>query len=112
VTRTLGLWPSVSLAACALVTLLVAVDAAPAVRGPAVVAFVLLVPGLALVRLLHLRDRLAEHGLANALGIGLAVIVPTTMMYAGAWSPRVAFAIIVGVALCATAVEVVRTRTR
>ena len=101
-------WPAATAAASALVAVLVALEATAAIRGPVVLLFVLLVPGLAIVRLLHLRDWLFELALAVALGIALAVVVPTTMLYAGAWSPPVSLALIIALALAAAVMEVVQ----
>lgn len=57
------------------------------IRGVVVFAFLVLCPGMGLVRLLGLRDALAELALGVALSIALTTIVASLFMYAGFWSP-------------------------
>jgi hypothetical protein len=100
-------WALASLAAAATVAALVLADVHPAVRAPAVFAFVLLVPGLALVRAVAVGgDRLTELTLGVALSVAVSVLVPTSMLYLGWWSPNGALAVLVAITLGGVAVEV------
>ena len=83
-----------------------------AVRAPVVLWFVLVCPGLAIVRLLRLREAAAELTLAVALSLALAVIVPTTLLYSGAWSPAAGLAILMAVTCGALALDVTRRPAR
>jgi hypothetical protein len=57
--------------------------------------FLLVCPGMAIVRLLRLQDGLAEWCLAVALSLTLDALVPDVMVYAGVWSPDAALASLV-----------------
>ena len=75
-----------------------AVLAGQTVAGQAVaLAFFLLVPGLAIVRLIGLRDVLLEAILSVALSLALAGLVASSQAYLGAWSPNVTLAILVAI---------------
>ena len=59
----------------------------PPILGLPVAAFVLIGPGLAVVRLLGLGDRLLELVLGVGLSLGLTGLLLVTQLYAGLWSP-------------------------
>jgi hypothetical protein len=90
--------------------LLMAVQASAAYRAPVILTFVLVCPGLALVRLLGIPAAAARLSLAIAVSLALAVLVPASLLYAGAWSPPAALAILAGLAITFAAVEVVVQR--
>jgi len=72
--------------------------------------FMLVCPGMAFVRLLHLRGPIVELTLAIALSIALDTIVAESMVLAKRWSPQwglVALAVLCGVG----AVIQISTRT-
>ena len=77
--------------------LVVVVDADPLFRAPVVLTFVLLCPGLAIVRLLDVPDVLTQLVLAVGLSLALAVLVPAILVYAGAWSPVAALIILIAI---------------
>lgn len=109
------LWALTSVAAAAVVVSLLLADVPPAVRAPAVLAFVFVFPGLALVRPLAVSDdRLTELTLGVALSVAISVLVPTGLLYLGLWSPKGALAVLVAITLGGVALEVshpwVRTR--
>jgi uncharacterized membrane protein len=100
-------WGLTSMAATAVVSSLVVADVHPAVRAPAVLTFVLLFPGLALVRPLALAgDRLTELTLGVALSVAISVLVPTGLLYLGWWSPNGALAVLIAITLGGVAFEV------
>jgi hypothetical protein len=86
--------------------LVVFLNAPVLLRGLVGLTFTLFVPGLTIVRFLRLTDTLLQVSLAVATSLALEVIVSFTMVYAGAWSPRVALAIVAGIGVVAAAVEV------
>jgi hypothetical protein len=90
--------------------LALAVEANAAYRAPVILPFVLVCPGLALVRLLGIPVAAARLSLAIAVSLALAVLVPAALVYAGAWSPPAALAILAGLAITFAAVEVVLRR--
>ena len=77
-------------------------------RGPLVIVFVLLCPGAAIVRLLRLRDPVAELSLAVAVSLALAVLVPAATLYSGAWSPSLALAVLIALTTVLAAVDLRR----
>ena len=87
-----------------------AVQASVAYRAPVVLIFILIFPGLALVRLLGIPAAAARVSLAIAVSLALGVLVPASLVYAGAWSPPAALAILAGLAITFAAVEVVVQR--
>jgi len=91
--------PIAVLAGAALAALVVWGSVTPALRGPVVLAFLLVGPGMALVHLLRLRDPLAEMCLAVALSIALDTLVASAFLYAGAWSPSTILVALIAVAV-------------
>jgi hypothetical protein len=75
------------------------------VRTPATVGFVLLGPGIAVVRLLRLESRLAEFTLGVALGVALGGLVTGVLLYLGMWNPARAMIILAAFALVALALD-------
>jgi hypothetical protein len=90
--------------------LALAVEANAAYRAPVILTFVLVCPGLALVRLLGIPAAAARLVLAIAVSLALAVLIPAALVYSGAWSPPAALAILAGLAITFAGVEVVLQR--
>jgi hypothetical protein len=67
-----------------------------------VLAFVCIGPGWAILRLWDLARGWAGVGLAVAVSLSLAIIVPGVLLYAGAWSPLAALVILAGVTVLAS----------
>jgi hypothetical protein len=86
------------------------------VQGPLrfVVAFwfLLVCPGMALVPLMRLRDRIAEWTLAIALSLALDALVAGAMVFFGAWSPERGLIILVAVSLIGALLQVVSAQRR
>ena len=93
--------PIAVLAGAALAALVVWGSVTPALRGPVVLAFLLVGPGMALVHPLRLRDRLAELCLAVALSIALDTLFASAFLYARGWSPDGILAALIAVAVLA-----------
>jgi hypothetical protein len=100
-------WLAVSSFWAAASALVVAIDANPVFRAPVVLSFLLIGPGLAIVRLLGIPAATAQLSLGIALSMALDVLVPAALLYAGAWSPSSALAILVALTIAAALVEVV-----
>lgn len=78
------------------------------VRLAVLLWFLLVCPGMAIVRLLDLDDPTAEFALAVALSVALAVAVGGAALYSGLWAPGAALAILIAVTVGAAAVPLVR----
>jgi hypothetical protein len=99
-------WPPLLLLSVGAAVLALVVMRAPAeLRAAPVIAYVILVPGLAVVRLLRLSDRLAELALGVGLSLALAVVVAQAMIYLKAWSPTLGITILVVIASIAGSVD-------
>jgi uncharacterized membrane protein len=85
-----------------------AVTGQPLVRAPAVFAFVLVCPGLAVVRLLPLRDRLEQAVLAVALGLSLAALAAEGMAISHILQPAMVLVALASLCTAAAVAEVVR----
>jgi aminoglycoside phosphotransferase (APT) family kinase protein len=80
---------AVVLPVSALVALLfVAVDIGSPLRPIVALWFLAICPGMAVVQLLAIRNRLGEIMLAIALSVTLATFTAMAMIYANVWSPR------------------------
>jgi uncharacterized membrane protein len=87
---------------------LIAVTGQAAVRAPLVFAFVFVCPGLALVRLLPLRDRLEQAVLAVALGLSLTMLAAEGMAISHILQPAMVVVALASLCTAAAAAEVVR----
>jgi len=103
-------WPASAVVWSATAALVVFTGATPSVRAPIIVAFLLVCPGLALTRLLRLGDLAVELTMAIALSIALDGLVAGSLLYAGEWSPRIGFTVLLAVAVVAAAIDAARTR--
>ena len=104
-------WPALAGIAALAVAVTVYGDVDGWLRSPLVVSFLLVFPGLAVVRLLRLADRLAELTLGIALSVALAVIASSAMLYSGAWSPKLMLALLLAVTLAGAAIELLTDRS-
>ena len=75
-------WPAALLAASAAVQLTWSLDLDFALRPLLVAAFLLVCPGMALVRLVRVGDPWAQLALAIGLSIALSTAVPAVLIYA------------------------------
>jgi uncharacterized membrane protein len=79
------------------------------VRVVLALAFLLFGPGLALAELLEIRDPVQRLAVATGASLALETIVGVALLYAGAYSAGLAFAIVLGLSAGALAAAVVRT---
>jgi hypothetical protein len=66
------------------------------VRPAVVLGFLLICPGMMLVRFIRLREPVLEWVLAPALSLAVDAIVAGILLYAGRWSPTSAFVVLLG----------------
>jgi hypothetical protein len=101
-------WLAVIVASAAAAAIASLIGLAPPVRAPLVLWFAAVCPGMSLVRLLHLEDRLVEIVLAVALSLSLAGIVAAAFLYSGHWSPPATMAVLIAITACAVSFEPAR----
>ncbi len=64
------------------------------IRPAVVLGFLVICPGMMLVRFIRLREPVFEWVLALALSLAVDAIVAGILLYAGRWSPTTAFVIL------------------
>lgn len=105
-------WLTVLLVASAIVAVLAFADVHSSLRAIVVPPFLLVFPGLAWARLLRISDRTMTMILAIALSIVVDTVVPGTLVYASAWSPSTAVAVVLAVTLAGGLSEALLVRPR
>lgn len=104
------LWPTAcSLWTIAVGTVVLVAPGSP-IRAILVLSFLLVGPGISLIRLLDLRDIVLELTLACSVGIMLATLVASAMAYSGGWFPRLGLAVLMFITLGASLVDALRAR--
>lgn len=98
-------WPPIILASTLAAAAVSILGLPPAIRAPVVLWFAAICPGLSIVRLLHLDDRLIELVLAVALSLSLDGIVAAAFLYSGHWSPVAIMASLMAITVGALALE-------
>jgi uncharacterized membrane protein len=78
------------------------------VRVVLALGFLLFGPGLALGELLQVRDPVQRLALATGASLALETLVALALIYAGAYSAELAFAIVLGISAVALAAAVAR----
>ncbi len=97
--RSPWLWPA-AIALSAIAVVMVVFGNAPQPLRPVIAFWFLLVcPGMALVRLLRLKEALAEWILAIALSLAIEALVAGLMVFTGLWSPGAGLAALVVISL-------------
>jgi uncharacterized membrane protein len=90
VTRLGRPWPLVVVASVTALGLAGAIGAHSAIRGVLALWFFLTCPGIAVVGLLDVEDRLGEVVCAVAVSIAIGILAALAMVLAHAWSPSAA----------------------
>lgn len=106
-TRSMWTWPAIIVASAVATGLAVMCGVSPAVRVVLALWFLLVCPGMAVVRLLRIRDRSSEFALAVACSLGIESLLATTMVYAGLWSPLGGLALLVGITITGAILQIV-----
>jgi hypothetical protein len=101
-------WPGGMIGAAILVGLVAFVLPSNPLRPLLVVPFLLVVPGMALVRRLHLAEWWLELLLAVGVSVAVNTLLATAMVYAGVWSPMLLLAVLVWLSLVAGIEELIR----
>jgi hypothetical protein len=92
-------WPVVITLSMAVVEILVYNDVATPLRPWITMWFLLVCPGMAYVRLLHISDAVSEFVLAVALSLVLALLSSAAVLYAGLWSPELILMLLIGLSM-------------
>jgi hypothetical protein len=103
-------WPAIIIFS-AVVAMLVVVSNIGSPLQPAIVFWFLLVcPGMAVTRLLRIKDGVAEMTIAVALSIALDAIVAEAMVLTAKWSPNWGLAVLAGLSIAGAAVQIAAVR--
>lgn len=92
-------WPFVIVASCDAVALATLLEAGEPVRALLAFWFFLISPGMAVVGLLGIEDRLAELVLAVAVSLALDTGVALVMVLAKVWSPDAGLAVLIAISV-------------
>lgn len=82
------------------------------VRTVLAIAFLMLVPGLAIVELLGISDLALRLTVATGVSLAIDGLVSMVLLYARIWSPGLALAILIGISGAALAGATARTWPR
>lgn len=104
-------WPGIILFSAVATGVTVLGDLHSPLRPPLALWFLFVCPGMAFVRLLHIRDRLAEWTLAIALSLAIDSIVAATSLYSGVWSPKWSLILVICVSLIGVLLQAVTLRS-
>lgn len=103
-------WPVSCVTLSALAIILVLFDANTVVRAPVVLTFLLICPGLAIVRFLRISNVATEWSIAVALSFSLDGLVALIQAYTTTWNPTGALFVLTGITLAAIAVDLLLHR--
>jgi hypothetical protein len=106
-----GPWPAIVLASCAAIALTTWAWTSAPVRPAVTTWFLLVCPGMALVRLLPDRGLMLRLVLAVATSLVLETLVATFMLEAKAWAPSATLGILLLITVAATVLDL-RARPR
>lgn len=92
-------WPPLILTGAILALAVAILGIEGPIRAVATLAFAVVCPGMAIVRLLKLDDRVAELALGLSVSIALAGIVGGLLLYYGLWAPEGGIGVLVAITL-------------
>jgi uncharacterized membrane protein len=101
-------WSGGMISSAILVALVAFVFPLAPVRPVLVVPFLLICPGMALIRRFRLAEWWVELILAIAVSVAIDTLLATAMAYAGVWSPRLLLGVLVCLSLIAGIEELIR----
>jgi hypothetical protein len=104
------LWPAIIGLSAVAVGLATLAGVQGPVRAGLALWFLLICPGLALVRLLRLDDTVFELTLGVALSLALDTLVAGGLLYAGAWSPAGALAVLIAISVAGALLQLALAR--
>jgi len=105
-----GAWPPVLIASALAVALTTWAWTALPLRPAVTTWFLLVCPGMALVRLLPPRDRLLSLVLAAALSLTLETLLAEMTLLAGVWSPGALLTLLIVVTVAASVMDLPSVR--
>ena len=91
-------WPYLIIGLAGASVSFVLVDVPHPLRAVVVLAFAVIGPGMALVRLLRLGEPWTELVLAVVVSLALAAVVAAIPVYLGAWNPALSLLVLVAMA--------------
>jgi aminoglycoside phosphotransferase (APT) family kinase protein len=100
-------WTVVLPVSALLALLFVVADVGSPLRPLVAVWFVGFCPGMAVVQLLEIRNRLGEIMLAIALSVALATVTAMVMIYANIWSPQLGVGLLAALTFAAVGLPLV-----
>lgn len=98
-------WPIIIVSTGLLLTLIVAANLNSPLRSLVAFGFLLVCPGMAFVRLLHLTDRWVELGLAVPLSIALDTLIAEMLVLLKIWSLNGAVIVLVAISIGGAALQ-------
>lgn len=99
------LWPAIIIGSAVAIGGLVFSDLTSPIRPILALWFLVVCPGMALVRLLRLQNAWAEVALATAVSLSLDTGVSLGLVYGHYWSPKLGLAILICVSLLGAAFQ-------
>lgn len=106
------LWPAIIVLSALAVALVLFWDIQSPLRPAVALWFLLICPGMALVRLMRLGDPLTTVALAIALSLALDGIVAGVMIYAHLWAPAWGLALLIAVSCAGAALQLYQASPR
>lgn len=107
--RSAWLWPLVILVSVVSLALVAFAGIATILRPALTLWFMLICPGMALVQLLAIRDRVAEFVLAVTLSLALEVMISLGMVLTGHWSVQWGLIILMGISVIGAALQIAKS---
>jgi uncharacterized membrane protein len=101
-------WPAGIGLLCATACVAVALGGSSTLRTLVVIAFLLLCPGMAVVRAIGVGDPWAQLSLGLGLSVAIDTLVSGVVALAGVWSPSAILLILVAVSLSGAALDLRR----
>ena len=104
------LWPATILLSAAAIGLIVFAGVAAPARPFVALWFLLMCPGMALVRLLRVNGLAIQLTLAIALSLVLDSLVAIVMIYTGTWAPAAGLMVLIGISVFGAVLQAVSAR--
>ena len=100
------LWPVIIVVSAIAVSLVTTSHIFPSLRPLIAFWYLLVCPGMAIVRLFQLKNGVAEWTLAIALSLTLDTLVAGIMLYSRSWSPFRGLVILIGISLVGAVLQI------
>ena len=101
-----AIWWPIIISISAMVLVIVTFTGAP-FRPAVAFWFLLICPGMAYVRLLHIEEWVAELTLAIALSIAFNIFVSETMIFARIWSPKAGLVALICISMLGATCQII-----